>query len=403
MQDHKDGAVYKQNGWHPSWRCHVQNYAPIAASATDLTQQLTFQNNLHGTKLRIRLSNQYGQEPLPVKKIQVQVFHKCSKSSSKESAEKYCALLMDGKEKKILQPGEECMTDPLSISLKPGDFITVRITFPGKCHISGCCGFHSSDIGKVDFESSGKRIDADKISLAVAKNFSTHVVFGIRSIEVCTIGKPVVLAAFGDSIVQQGYWTGSIQKKFADFMPDWIVYNEGISGNRVLYDNHSISDLNPIFGRAGIHRFEKDVFSHSSPDIVMIAEGINELVHPGNGCPISETVTAKELIEGFKVLCTLTEQRGSIPLLATLSPFLGYDGIWDRKREDVRLEVNEWIRGRPYVLDVDACVRSTRNASYLDRQFDSGDHLHLNACAGEVISDEAIPILKAIMEKETAV
>ena len=69
----------------------------------------------------------------------------------------------------------------------------------------------------------------------------------------------------------------------------------------------------------------------------------------------------------------------------------------------MRLEVNEWIRGRTYVLDVDACVRSTRNASYLDRQFDSGDHLHLNACAGEVISDEALPILKAIMEKETAV
>ena len=64
-------------------------------------------------------------------------------------------------------------------------------------------------------------------------------------------------------------------------MPGWLLYNEGISGNRILYDNHSSSDLNPIFGKAGIRRFETDVFSSCHPDIVLIAEGVNDLVHPG--------------------------------------------------------------------------------------------------------------------------
>lgn len=102
-------------------------------------------------------------------------------------------------------------------------------------------------------------------------------------------------------------------------------------------------------------------------------------------------------------MCGMTEKNGSIPLIATISPFLGYNEIKDRQREEIRQKVNEWIRHMPYFLDVDACVRSRFDASCLDSKYDIGDHLHLNALAGDVISAEAIPVLKKIMEKETAV
>ena len=62
--------------WYPVWRCHVQDYAPIGASASDLTQQMTFRNNLDGESIRIRLSNLYGKEPLPISDLQVTVSEK---------------------------------------------------------------------------------------------------------------------------------------------------------------------------------------------------------------------------------------------------------------------------------------------------------------------------------------
>lgn len=402
MQKSINGSMQDRRRWYPVWRCHVQDYAPIGASASDLTQQMTFQNNLDGESIRIRLSNLYGKEPLPISNLQVMVSEEPVNSFTNEKADIVRTMTIHSSPGMILPPGEECMTDPVLLPVKAGELVTVKMTFPGECHISGCCGFHSDNIGNVMFFEKKGRVKAAKISRAAARNFSPHVVFGIRSIEVASREKPVILAAFGDSIVQQGYWAGALQRRFAESMPGWLLYNEGISGNRILYDNHSSSNLNPIFGKAGIRRFETDVFSSCHPDIVLIAEGVNDLVHPGNGSPISETVTAEELIGGLKKLCCMTEKNGSIPLPATISPFLGYNEIEDGQREEVRQQVNHWIRQMPYFLDVDACVRSRFDASCLDAAYDIGDHLHLNALAGDVISEEAVPVLKKIIEKETA-
>ena len=44
---------------------HVQDYAPIGASASDLTQQMTFQNNLD-EKASEPAFHYIGKEPLPI-------------------------------------------------------------------------------------------------------------------------------------------------------------------------------------------------------------------------------------------------------------------------------------------------------------------------------------------------
>ena len=89
----------------------------------------------------------------------------------------------------------------------------------------------------------------------------------------------------------------------------------------------------------------------------MIAEGVNDLVHPGNGSPISETVTAEELLGGLKKLCCMTERTEASTSCNDFS-ILRDNEIEDGQREEVRQQVNHWIRQMPYFLDVDACVRS---------------------------------------------
>ena len=210
--------------WYPVWRCHVQDYAPIGASASDLTQQMTFRNNLDGESIRIRLSNLYGKEPLPISNLQVMVSEEPVNSFTNEKADIVRTMTIHSSPGMILSPGEECMTDPVLLPVKAGELVTVKMTFPGECHISGCCGFHSDNIGNVMFFEKKGRVKAAKISRAAARNFSPHVVFGIRSIEVASREKPVILAAFGDSIVQQGYWAGALQRRFAESMPGWLLY-----------------------------------------------------------------------------------------------------------------------------------------------------------------------------------
>ena len=154
----------------------------------------------------------------------------------------------------------------------------------------------------------------------------------------------------------------------------------------MLLDANSVSSLNPIYGKAGISRLREDVFSRYHPDKVILAEGINDLVHPGNGCPLQELPDAEALIRGLEELCSQVEQENSIPVLATLSPFKDYDHIWNAEREAIRRKVNDWIRTHEQYMDIDAFVRDETESDRLKAIFDSGDHLHFNRAAGVEIA-----------------
>lgn len=140
-------------------------------------------------------------------------------------------------------------------------------------------------------------------------------------------------------------------------------------------------------GAAGIQRIEKDVFSRYCPRQVILAAGINDLVHPGDGCPSDELPDSAELISDLTKLCKIVKMYGSTPILATLSPFCGYNQSWNREKEQIRQAVNTWILQQERVMDIDVYVRNPEKQWCLKEEYDSGDHLHFNQAAGEWIAE----------------
>lgn len=396
----------KNRSWYPAWAYHVQNYSPLPAKTRNLTQKLTFINNLRGDGLRLRLSNRHGAAPLALSDMEVRI---CDSRS---------LLTVSGQKEISLAPGEELLTDPVKHRVRPGDLIEIRIFFPGNQTICGCCAFNSSLAGEAEFyqcrdeETPGtisstennftsdyRIVPGSEISAAIQKGFSTQVVLGVCAVEVSCESRPRVLAVFGDSIVQQSQWYGALYRELTREFPGYAIYNEGISGNRVLLDNHSSSALNPIFGKAGIRRFEEDVYSRYHPDITIIAEGINDLVHPGNGCPANELPASGQLIRGLDALTSLARSRGSLPILATLTPFFNYDGIWSPEREAIRQKVNRWIRSRDHLVDIDASVRNQNDTKAVSPDYDCGDHLHLNAAGGGAAAREILRVITGLKDE----
>ena len=137
----------------------------------------------------------------------------------------------------------------------------------------------------------------------------------VRTIEILTEDRAEIITAFGDSLVQQGHWFQEWYKLLLQKGKRSVLLNEGISGNRVLRDASSSSRLNSIFGEAGIKRIRKDVFGRYQPDQVILAEGINDLVHPGDGCSLEELPCAKELIEGIKELDAWCAEKEAVRFL----------------------------------------------------------------------------------------
>ena len=94
-------------------------------------------------------------------------------------------------------------------------------------------------------------------------------------------------------------------QKGADGKADIGVLNEGIIGNRLLYDSPKGTD-NPFgagLGQAGLTRFERDVLTQAGIKYVIVGLGINDILFPAFPfTPPSERVSAEDIISGYRQL-----------------------------------------------------------------------------------------------------
>ncbi|KAL1879926.1 hypothetical protein VTK73DRAFT_6622 [Phialemonium thermophilum] len=166
------------------------------------------------------------------------------------------------------------------------------------------------------------------------------------------------------------------------------VINEAAGGNRVLYDG---------LGPNALGRIDRDVLSGpAGARYALVYEGVNDIGTCSTD-PEAQRSMADRLIAAFDQIATRLHRAGIPAFGATITPFCGDPSVQPYSnpvREAQRQRVNEWIRssGRfDAVVDFDAAVRDPRNASQLNPEFDSGDHLHLNP-AGYKVMAEAVDL-----------
>ena len=156
------------------------------------------------------------------------------------------------------------------------------------------------------------------------------------------------------------------------------VANAGIGGNRILHDALPNSIR---FGVNALARFEQDVLAQPGVRYVIILEGINDLGHAGTSAPISETVTADDLIAGMKQMIERAHVRGVKVIGATILPFEGtvFAGYFSAEKEVKRQAINAWIRtGGAFdgLIDFDKTTRDPAHPGRVLPAYDGGDHLH---------------------------
>jgi lysophospholipase L1-like esterase len=175
-------------------------------------------------------------------------------------------------------------------------------------------------------------------------------------------------------------------------LPGLAVVNEGIGGNRVLYDGAGVNAL---------ARFDRDVLAQPGVVNLIVLEGINDIGWPHmkprlpNGTIVKETpfthevVSAEDLITGLRQIIERAHQHGIKVFGATLTPYEGAD-YYSEDGEAMRLAVNQWIRtGGAFdgVFDFDAAVRDPSHPSQFREGYHSGDHLHPSAAGYKAMAD----------------
>ena len=372
--------------WVGTWGASPMSATSVPGSTNAGFSNQTVRHVAHisvgGERVRVRLSNAYGTQPLVIGAAHI-ALHGAGASIIAGSDR---ALTFGGQNSVTIPAGALMLSDPVRLAVPALADLAVSIyvpasTGPTTWHQLGTQTTYISPPG--DFTAS--------VTMPIASTEQSR--FWLAAVEVSAAERIGAVATIGDSITDGYASTPDANHRWPDYLSQRLnsrpghrkmaVLNQGISGNRVLHD---------IFGPNALARFDRDVLSQAGVTHVVVLEGINDLGLPGSFLPVSETVSATEIIVGLSQLAERAHEKGLKIFAGTLTAFEGtvFPGYFTPEKEIKRQAVNYWIRTNKVfdgVIDFDLATRDPANPTRLLPAYDSGDHLHPNDAGYKAMAD----------------
>ncbi|MEV4513434.1 SGNH/GDSL hydrolase family protein [Dactylosporangium sp. NPDC049525] len=336
-----------------------------------------------GSRVRIRLSNRFGVEPLHVAGATIAK----AGSGAELKPGTLHALTFGRRLSATIAPGRELTSDAAGLPVSALDSLSVTLYFTKP---TGPATFHDLGLTTAYRASGDHRFDPSGTAFAGDTSNSRYYLAGIDVDGQRTARGTVV--AFGDSITD-GYGTATnTDNRYPDELAERLVsagkrfgvVNEGINGNKLLGDS-------TCYGEKGVTRFHRDVVAQPGVRTAIVLLGTNDIGgggYPDFGCGASAVVTDRQLINGFRALIRTAHAHGIKIIGATLPPMKGAAGYDTPRNQDVRAAVNQWIRTSgeyDAVVDV-AAVLTDPATQALRAEYNSGDQLHPNDAGARAIA-----------------
>ncbi|WP_311765127.1 SGNH/GDSL hydrolase family protein [Streptomyces zingiberis] len=392
------GAGSARAGWAGTWGA-----APTTVPASDRTafEDQTLRQIVRvsraGTRLRVRFTNEFGTAPLVLG--EARVARRAAASGSAVAPGTDRPLTFGGKRSVTVLAGAPALSDPVSLRVPAGSDLVISVHLPRRTPASTVAAFAHQTGYIADGNVTG-RARLDGATTTDRWYFLSGVSVAAR--------QPAAVVALGDSITAgtsrdaNNRWSDVLARRLQQHpaLRHTGVVNKGISGNRLLHDpnppaGHEAENYAPLFGPAGLGRFDRDVLAQPGARHVVVLLGVNDLGHPGTLAPESERVTAADLIAGHRQLIARAHEHGLRIHGATLTPFKGDTlGFHTEANAAARRELNHWIRtsgAYDGVIDFDRAVRDPEDPERLLPAYDSGDGLHPND-AGLAAMGRAVPL-----------
>ncbi|WP_106402883.1 SGNH/GDSL hydrolase family protein [Actinocorallia populi] len=317
-----------------------------------------------GERLRVRLSNRYGREPLVIGAARIAV----RKAGDEIVPETDTGLRFSGEAEVTVPAGGELVGDPVELAVTAGTELMLSLYLPSETGLAtySHMPMETAFVADGNLASAAGLPDAERVEAR----------FYVTGVDVLAPEGTAVAVAFGDSWFEGVGSTPDTHRRSVDFLNarlerGWTV-NQGISGNRLLTDE---------IGEHALARFERDALEVPGVTHILVHFGINDLGLPGMaGLP---PATAEDLIAGFTELARRAHAAGLRILAATIGPYAGavYPGISTPEGLATRRRVNEWIRtGGVFdaVFDAARAVEDPADPDFIRPGYDGGDGMHLN-------------------------
>jgi lysophospholipase L1-like esterase len=376
------------------------------------TLRLIVHTSAGGKKVRIRISNIFGEEPLLIRSAHIG--RRSSGADVDPNSDR--PLMFKGQRSAMVSARSMVVSDPVDLEVAPLSDIAISLFFPNATQATTV---HSLAL-QTNYVSPEEGDFTATVKFPVAKTIASWPF--LTGVDIAASPRGATIVAFGSSTIDGDGSTKDTNHRWPDILAERLqknghsevgVLNEGIIGNRLLSDSQSprqtggpaplgavYEQLGPLLGSAGLARFKRDVLAQPDVKCVILNLGVNDILFPGSFISASQSVTSKALISGNRQLISRAHRLRIRTIGATIPPFEHAlfrdpfsDHLYTPEKDKVRQELNEWIRNSgefDAVVDLDKVVRDPSHPAQLLPAYDSGDHLHVND-AGNAAQANAFP------------
>jgi lysophospholipase L1-like esterase len=359
--------------WVGAW---VTGLVTVDKSAfKNQTLRLIVRSTLGGKRLRIRLSNLYGNQKLTIGGAHIALR---DGASERVVAGSDRTLTFGGEAAAVIGPGALIVSDPVDLEVKALSDLAISLYIPGEVPeafpITGHGNCHQTNYLSVEGDHTA--------AAALPVKEKTENWYFLSAVEMLAPADTGGIVCFGDSLTEGNLssldsntrWPDQLARRLAARGGRvFAVMNQGIGGNRILHD---------MRGDSGLRRFDRDVLAQPGVTHAIVYIGTNDLRNQ-RGNP-AEIVTAEQMIGGLKQLALRAKAGGLIVYGATMIPYENetyHPGAWTPQGEAKRRAINEWMRAHgaehfDALIDFDKAVLDPSHPTSMRSEYDCGDHLH---------------------------
>ncbi len=384
------GQSAPQDRWTATWAASLLASAP-RPPADSVDRVLTVANrtlrqivrvSAGGSRVRIRLSNQYGDRPLVIGSAHVAL--RTSGAAIDPATDR--PVTFNGRSSVVIRAGAILVSDPIALAVPQLSDLAISLVIADSARLSTR---HALGLQTNYLSALGDSAAAASFAPDTTLRFWSF----LAGVDVVNPALTGLIVALGNSITDgaasaadsNGRWPDVLARRLLTSRePPKAVVNAGISGNRVLSFGT---------GPSALERFDRDVLMQPGVTHIVVLEGVNDIGGGTNAANPRNEMSAEELIAGHKQLIDRAHDRGLLIFGATLTPIGGLRGITPDHHAK-RDALNAWIRtsgAYDGVIDFDKATRDPADTTRFLPAYDSGDHLHPSA-AGLKAMGEAVDL-----------
>ncbi|MFI5496848.1 SGNH/GDSL hydrolase family protein [Actinoplanes sp. NPDC051859] len=389
--------------WAGGWATAVTRGNTAGLTYTGLNDQsirMTVRTTVGGDRLRVRLTNLYGEQAVKVGHATVARPNNGTPDDRSDiDAATLRELTFGGSTSATMNKGAELLSDPLNFRVAEQEELIVTLHFPV---LTGLVTFHGQSKVTTFIGAKDLTTTADGAGFTIRPNCCWMFLSGL---DVQRRHSPGAVVVLGDSIGDGNGSTVNAHKRWPDLLADRLVVarpevntpgvlNLSLAGNRLNHEGPEPGAGGfpgyPELGPNALARLNEDVFPQTGVKTLVTHLGINDIWMSDD--------SAENIITALRQINRQTKARGLRSLAATLTPYEGHGnpGVWTPEKDATRQAVNAWLRGQGKaefdgLLDFDAVLRDPAQPSRLLPAYDSGDHIHPNDAGNKAMAD-AVPL-----------